>query len=152
MLNHRRDYYAGALLILLGLGAAYPGSQYSMGTPTRMGPGLFPTALGGLLALLGVIVAASASVIETENSYHGINRSPDWRGWSCICAGVVLFIVLAEYAGLLPATFACILVSALGDRTATLKNSLIFTAGVTLFGILLFSYVLRVQIPVLRGF
>ena len=49
-----------------------------------------------------------------------------------------------------PATFACVFVSALGDRTATLKSSLVLAAGVTVFGVLLFSYLLKVPFPIFR--
>jgi len=39
---------------------------------------------------------------------------PEWRAWLCILAGPILFIILGSLGGLLPATFACVFVSALG--------------------------------------
>ena len=50
----------------------------------------------------------------------------------------------------MPATFTCVFVSALGDRTATLKSSLLLATGVTLVGGFLFSYVLKVPFPLFR--
>jgi hypothetical protein len=64
---------------------------------------------------------------------------------------VVLFVLLADNVGLLPAIFACVFVAALGTRITTLKEALLLAAGVTIFGIGLFSYVLKVPFPILRG-
>ena len=52
---------------------------------------------------------------------------------------------------MIPAIFACVFVCALGDKTSTLKGSLIMSAGVTVFGVILFSYLLGVPLPLLRG-
>ena len=55
-------------------------------------------------------------------------------GWVCIILGPVFFIVFGRFFGLLPATFACVFVSALGDRDTTLRGATILSAGVTVFG------------------
>ena len=49
--------------------------------------------------------------------------NPQWYAWACIIAGPVLFIICGEYGGLIPATFACVFVSALGDREIILKHA-----------------------------
>ena len=150
----RRDYYAGGLLIVMGASAAYIGSSYQIGSLTKMGPGFFPTCLGVLLAFMGVLVSLAASTTATASGpdlHHGIQASPDWRGWTCIGGSVIAFITLSEYAGLLPATFFCVFIAAAGDRSSTLKGSAALAAGITVFGLVLFSYVLRVQIPIIRG-
>ncbi|MDB5650867.1 MAG: tripartite tricarboxylate transporter TctB [Hyphomicrobiales bacterium] len=154
----RRDYYAGTLMILIGVGAAYLGSTYQVGTLTRMGPGYFPLVLGVLLTFLGILIALSARRSAAEEpaglieSLHSVPAHPDWRGWSCVIGSVVSFIVLAEYAGLLPATFACVFIGAMGDRTATLKVSALLASGISVFALVLFAYILHVQIPIVRGF
>ena len=152
----RREYYAGGLLFVVGASAATIGSGYQVGSLTRMGPGFFPTCLGVLLAFMGILVALAsmgpkASTAPVVDTHHAMPAHPDWRGWSCIIGSVAAFIILAEYAGLLPATFFCVLIACFGDRTANLKGSLALSAGITIFGLVLFSYILRVQIPVIRG-
>ncbi len=57
---------------------------------------------------------------------------------------------MGEFFGMVPATFSCVFVSALGDRTSTLKGSALLAAGVTFFGTLLFSYVLQLPFPMFR--
>jgi uncharacterized BrkB/YihY/UPF0761 family membrane protein len=146
--SHRRDYYAGALMMLVGGGAALVGSQYQMGSLTRMGPGFFPTALGVLLAIIGIVIAGTAAYAPVPAIGEAPAPRPDWRGWLCITAAALLFIGLARHAGLMAATFACVFVAALGDRDNSWKNAALLAGGITAFGILLFSYLLRVQIPI----
>ena len=150
-LAHKRDFYAGGLMVLIGLGVALKGLTYRGGTLMHMGPGFLPTVLGVILALLGVVIALVASTqAETDDRDQGIlPEHPQWWGWLCILAGPVLFIVFGRYFGLIPGTFACVFVSALGDRTASLKNSLILAIVVTAFGVGLFSYFLQIPMPVL---
>ncbi len=142
----RRDYYAGALVMLLGTGAAIIGSRYNIGSLTRMGPGFFPTALGILLAFIGVLIAGSACYVSQSNAPDA-TTPPDWRGWLCIVSAAGLFIALAARAGLVPATLACVFVAALGDRGNSWREAGLLAIGITIFGTLLFVYVLRIQIP-----
>ena len=72
---------------------------------------------------------------------------PDWRGWLCIVSAAGLFIALAARAGLVPATLACVFVAALGDRGNSWREAILLAIGITIFGTLLFVYVLRVQLP-----
>jgi hypothetical protein len=158
--NERRDYYAGALLIAIGAGAAIIGARYQIGALTRMGPGFVPTALGVMLAFIGALLiflnwrAIRNGEIVQGLSQHGItaaNDTPDWWGWTCIISAVLAFVLLSEYAGLAPAIFFCVFIAARGDRTATWLSSFILAAGMTAFGLALFSGLLKVQIPIIRG-
>ncbi len=144
----QRDYYAGALMMLLGLITAHEGSTYPIGTLFQMGPGYFPLALGVLLIFLGILIAGTAS--SGPNAEEDvIPLRHEWRGWACIIAGPALFILLGHYGGMLPAIFACVFVSALGDRKSTLKSTTVLAAGVTVFGVLLFHYLLKLPMPML---
>ncbi len=150
ILKHKRDFYAGGLLVLIGAGAAVEAWSYNVGTLMHMGPGFLPVALGILLVLLGITISGTALATPVDEDEHILPPIPQWRGWACIIVGPLLFMLLGEYGGLIPATFACVFVSALGDRTATLKSSFLLALGVTFFGVLLFTYVLQVPFPILR--
>ncbi|MDR3485494.1 MAG: hypothetical protein P4M05_11375 [Bradyrhizobium sp.] len=56
----KRDYYAGGLMLLLGVGAAVTGSGYKVGSLAKMGPGFMPVMLGVVLAFLGILIAGTA--------------------------------------------------------------------------------------------
>lgn len=143
----KRDFRAGALVILIGMVAVVNGPRYGLGALTRMGPGFMPTVLGAILVLLGLVIAASA--LAARHSYAGTETAAQWRGWGCIIVGPLCFILLGTYGGLIPATFSCVFVCALGDEEATLKGSFVLAAIVTAFGVALFSYVLKVPMPLL---
>jgi hypothetical protein len=151
-LRKRRDFFAGGLMVLIGLGTGVEGTTLRIGSLRQMGPGFFPTALGVILAFVGVLIVLGArqpAGIAGDDD-DAIPDHPEWRGWLCILAGPILFIILGAYAGLLPATFACVFVASLGDRTTTVKEALVLATGVTIFGVILFSYVLHVSFPILR--
>ena len=147
----KRDYYAGGMMMLFGLGAVLEGSHYNMGTLVRMGPGFFPVALGVILTFMGLLIAGAALASKEGGDERFLPDNPQWLGWACIIGGPIMFIIFGIYGGMIPAVFACVFVCALGDKTATLKSSLILAAGVTLFGVLLFHYLLRIPFPLIRG-
>jgi hypothetical protein len=148
----RRDFCAGGLMILFGLIAAVNGPNYRVGTLMHMGPGFMPTVLGIILVLLGIAIAGTAAAVtaEQDSDENILPPSPQWLAWLCILAGPLMFIVFGSIGGMAPATFACVFVSALGDREATWKTSLILAAAMTVFGVLLFHYLLQVPMPVLE--
>ena len=148
----KRDYYAGGLMLLLGVGAAVTGSGYKFGSLARMGPGFLPVVLGVLLAFLGILIAGTALGASEPADEKFLPENPQWLGWFCILCGPILFIVLGTYAGMIPAVFACVFVCALGDKTATYRSSAILAAGITVFGVVLFHYLLGIPFPLLRGF
>jgi hypothetical protein len=147
----KRDYYAGGLMVLLGVGAAVTGTGYKFGTLARMGPGFMPVMLGIVLAFIGVLIAGTALASSEPDDRKFLPDNPQWLGWLCIIGGPILFIIFGEYGGMIPAVFACVFVCALGDNTATYKSSLVLAAGVTVFGVVLFHYLLGIPFPLLRG-
>jgi hypothetical protein len=146
MLQHKRDYYAGGLMILLGLGMALKGPSYRPGTLMHMGPGFMPTALGVILVFLGILIAMSAIATPAGEDERILPENPQWWGWFCILAGPVLFIILGSYFGMAPAIFGCVFFSALGDRDGTWRNSALLGIIVTGYGVALFSGLLQVPL------
>ena len=148
-LVRKRDFYAGGLMVLLGLGVALKGASYRAGTLMHMGPGFLPTALGVLLVLLGIAIAVVAlAPVEGDSDQSILPEHPQWWAWFCILMSPVLFITFGHYFGMAPATFACVFIAALGDKTATLKSTIVLAAFVTVFGVALFSYFLQVPMPI----
>ena len=148
-LVQKRDFYAGLMLIFFGCVAILGAHQNPFGTLMHMGPGFFPTVLGYILIGLGILVGLMS--LETLHEPDRIlPERPEWLGWACILAGPVLFMLFGEYGGMAPGTFACVFVAALGDRSATWKSSFILALGVTFFGCILFSYVLKIPFPIFR--
>jgi hypothetical protein len=135
-----RDYCGGALMFLLGIGAIVYGSTYRMGSLSRMGPGFFPVSLGVILALAGVAIGVRARFAGREGAAKVL--PPEWRGWFCIAMSIVAFVVLGKYAGMLPATFAIVFISALGDRDNTLLSASVLGLGACVICVVVFWWAL----------
>ena len=54
---------------------------------------------------------------------------------------------LQRYAGLVPATIACVFISAMGDRGTSLKEAFLLSIGVAIFGAVVFYFLLKVNLP-----
>jgi hypothetical protein len=144
-----KDYYGGGLMLLLGLGAIWKGFDYHIGTLSRMGPGYFPVGVGAILALMGILIMAGAIRQPAEQGAK-TSHPPEWRGWSAIVLGTIAFIVFGRYGGLLPATFAIVFISALGDRQNTVKSAFILAAAMVVVCLVVFSWALQLQFPLFR--
>lgn len=137
-------------MALIGAAVTLDSTTYDVGTLTHMGPGMFPLMLGVVLTFIGILIFGTALATPLGADERILPEQREWRGWACILVGPILFIVFGEFFGMAPATFVCVFVSALGDRTSTLKSSAILAAGVTFFGCLLFSYILQLPFPIFR--
>jgi len=144
--QYNRDYYGGALMIFLGLWAAIQGRTYAVGTLSHMGPGFFPTALGVILAGLGIAIALGARRAPKDAPGEK-PLPPEWRGWICIIASVVAFIVIAKWGGFVPATFAITFISAMGDRENTVLEAAILSAAMVAICIVVFWWALKMPFP-----
>ena len=143
---HAREYYGGVLMILIGLGAIVQGSSYKIGSLTAMGSGFFPVSLGAILVLLGIWIAGAAHLAPDEATED--EKEPlEWRGWFCNLGSVVAFVVLGKYGGLLPATFAVVFISALGDRENSWFSALLLAAAMSIVCVVVFWWALQVQFP-----
>jgi Tripartite tricarboxylate transporter TctB family len=148
-LVRKRDFYAGGLMILLGLGIALKGATYRAGTLMHMGPGFLPTALGVILVLVGIAIAAVAlAPSEAGEDQRILPESPQWWAWLCILMSPVVFIFFGRYFGMAPGTFGCVFIAALGDKNATWRGTFVLATVVTIFGVTLFSYFLQVPMPI----
>src|SRR3569833_4626565 len=144
-----KDYYGGGLMLLLGLGTIWKGFDYHIGTLSRMGPGYFPVIVGAVLALMGALIALGARSAAAPGKAKQA-PPPEWRGWFCVVAATVAFIVLGRYGGLLPATFAVVFIAALGDRQNTIKSAILLAIAMVVVCLIVFSWALQLQFPLFR--
>lgn len=159
-----KDQLAGALMVLVGIGAVYFARPLALGTLMQMGPAYFPTALGIILACLGAAIAfgslrrtESASLPEfpgepadviaaAQSVAEQADNKPDWRGWSCILGGFVAFIILFKYTGAVPAATAIAAISAFGERGNSWKSALALAVFVNAVLIVVFWYALQMPL------
>ncbi len=138
-------------MVIIGLSAVSAGLTYQVGSLTSMGAGFFPVAVGALLAVVGVLIAVTARDLDGPEAHHAGSHSrlPDLRGSICIIVGTIAFVVLGKYGGLLPATFAIVFISALGDRSNTLLRAVVLSVMMCVIALVVFSWALKLQLPLL---
>src|ERR1700680_1849764 len=94
-IRHPKDFFAGLIFVAFGVAAIAIGSNYTLGSAARMGPGYFPRILGILLIVLGAILTLRALRLA---------GSPipawKWRPMLVVLGSVVLFGLILNYAGL----------------------------------------------------
>ena len=143
--RRRRDLIGGVLTTLLGMAAVVQGRTYDVGSFARMGPGFFPVGLGSLLVVLGAALVVGATMSRRGEETTAFR--PEWRGWFCVVASLIVFVVLGRYGGLVPATFAIVFIAALGDRENSWLHALLLALAMVAVAVIVFSWALRIQFP-----
>jgi len=148
----KHKYYAIGFLLLIGAATTWASLDYSIGTLARMGPGYFPLLLGLLLIALALLLAItpdSAEEIQADAAREPLPAMVQrrLRAWGAIAGGMIAFIVIGRFGGLVPATFVLIFVSAMGDAKNSLKACFWLAVGVVAFAVLVFHYGMQMQFP-----
>lgn len=134
--NHR-DLWAGVMFFGFGVAFALLSQQYQIGTAARMGPGYFPTILGVLLALLGLIIFANAFA---RSNHEATIAAVGWREIMLVLGSVALFAVTLPSLGIVVAITALIGVSSLASHEFRLRDT-----GISIVVLLILSYVVFVK-------
>jgi hypothetical protein len=144
----RQDFWAGLLLLGTGAAALLIAREYPFGTVLRMGPGFFPRVLGGILVLFGLHVMVRGLRGGGEEIAGG--WSP--RALVLLPLSMVLFGLLVERAGFVPALAALVFGSAAAGREFRLVEVLLLTVALTALSVAVFVWALGLPYPLVRGF
>jgi uncharacterized membrane protein len=144
---NNRDFLAGLLFVVLGGLAVALARDYPIGSTMRMGPGYFPTALGGILLLFGVYV-----LLRGVRSGDEVKGEWGYRPLALITLSIVLFGFLLDRVGMVPAIVATLFAAAAAGREFRLKEVLLLAVVMTAFSVVVFSYGLKLPYPLLGGY
>jgi hypothetical protein len=133
------------MFTVAGLAAVYIGQDYSMGTAGRMGPAYFPTVLGALLAVVGLIIFGRSFFGKQEEGIHEFAVKP----LLLVLAAVLVFGFLFREAGLMIAIPALIFISAVASPKFRILPIALLAIGLSLFSWFLFVKMLGLPLPVL---
>src|SRR5437660_3146166 len=102
-LLHNKDFWSGILLAAVGVTAVIIARDYNFGTALRMGPGYFPSVLGGALVLFGLYLVVAG--LKRNDKIEG-----NWslRALIVLPLSLVLFGLLMDRAGFVPALIVLI--------------------------------------------
>ena len=137
------DFWTGLLFGGFGLFVAvYAVTHYRMGSALRMGPGYFPAWIGGLVALLGLILMVSA--LRFEGAPLPRLRL---RPTLLVLAGSVAFGYLLKPLGLVLATAVLVLISAAGGHEFRWREVVPLALALAVFAVGVFVYGLGLPFP-----
>ena len=148
-IRHPKDFLTGLMFMLFGAAAIFFAADYNIGSAAKMGPGYFPFALGGLLAVLGAALLLR-SVFWTKGSQTG--PVFQFKPLVLILSSVVLFGLLLLPLGLLVSTTLLVVVSSMASHEFRWKEALLNAAALIFIVWVVFVYGLDFQVPIWPAF
>jgi len=141
-----KDFLAGLIFLLIGAAAMLVARGYPLGSAMRMGPGYFPTVLGGILCLFGLYVMQRGLRSGTP-----IKGEWGWRPLALVTLSMVLFGFVITRAGLVPALIAMFFAAALAGREFRFREVLSLSLLMSAFAVAVFVYGLKLPLRLLGG-
>jgi hypothetical protein len=144
----RKDFWSGLMLIAIGGGAVVIARNYQFGSSLRMGPGYFPTILGASLVMFGIYFIIQGLRSGAEK----LEGSWSLRALIILPLSLVLFGLLIDRAGFIPALLALIIGSATASRQFRLIEVLLFSVFLTAACVIVFVWALGLPYELIAGF
>ena len=137
-----KDFWAGLIFIAIGGGFILLAQQYRLGDLHRMGPAMFPTLVGALLAGLGAVITLRSLLFDGEPVPRFYARP---IGISLFA--IVLFGIALQRLGLIAAVAVLVLVGAYASRDVRPWENLALAAIMILFSVGVFVWLLGLPLP-----
>ena len=143
IIRHPKDFVAGLIFIGFGIAAIVLGSEYSLGTAARMGPGYFPRILGILLITLGAALSLRALRLQGTRipAWH-------WRPTLIVLGSVVFFGLIVTRLGLVLSTIVLIVLSSVASHEFRRKEAALSAIALAALAVGVFVIGLKLQLPI----
>ena len=155
-IRHPKDFIAGLIFIAFGVTAIVVGSNYTLGTAARMGPGYFPRVLGTLLILLGGALSVRSLWLQGSPL-----PSWKWRPTLVVLGSVVLFGlciapprvfgVALPSLGLVLSTVILIMLSSSASTEFRPREAMVSSVLLAALAVGVFVIGLKLQLPIWPG-
>ena len=157
MLKHlnigSKSLASGGILFVVGLVVFIGSWSYEIGSLRRMGPGYFPMLLGAALCMFAVLIVG-LEFFNKKNKSAESSKTEDIDGIALrpmimLPVAILLFALLLESWGLVPAVFACVTAAGLAEKQNRWPLVLLIAVSTVLFTSLVFVYALGVPLRLL---
>ncbi len=153
-IKSQKDFFAGLMFTLVGIGFAWGASTYNVGNGARMGPGYFPLMLGIVMTLIGIAIMFTGLSVETEDG-EPIGKWA-WKQIVFILGANIAFGILLgglpsiglPAMGMIIAIYALVLISSLAGNEFHLPKVLILATVLAVGSYVAFIWALKLQIQV----
>jgi putative tricarboxylic transport membrane protein len=137
-----KDFWAGLFFVAIALGFIGLSYPYGIGNMHRMGPALFPTLVGALLVVLGLLIALRAFAVDGPPlpRFHA-------RPIVVSLIAIALFGVALAHGGLIAAVAVLVVVSAGASRESKPLETIGLVLLLIAFSVAVFVWLLGLPIP-----
>jgi hypothetical protein len=137
-----KDFWAGLIFVAIGGGFVLLAQEYRLGDMHRMGPALFPSLVGALLAALGAFIALRAFALDGP-------PVPRFEARPILVSllAIVLFAIALQWVGLVAAVAVLVLIGANAARDVRVLDVLALAAGMIVFSVAVFVWLLGLPLP-----
>ena len=142
-LRSGQDLLCGVMFAAIGAAALWIGRAYPMGTPLRLGSGVFPWLLSWGLIGIGAIIFVKGLLTDGPRL-----TAWAWRPVLLITLAAVCFALLIEPAGLVVTMLVLMTLGALAGEGHSLRQLAIFFPVMILLGVGIFIWGLGMPIKV----
>lgn len=147
-----RDFYGGLALIAVAILAIFASGDLPGQHGFAFGPGTAPRIFASLLAIIGAIVALGGLLMDGPPIEKFAIRGPAYVVTAILLfAGMIRGMHVGPISipslGLVISTFTAFMVSIMGSSEMRWVESLIAAAGMTVFCVILFVYLLGLPFP-----
>ena len=139
-----QDFWTGCAFVAFGAATVALARDYPLGTAARMGPAYFPTALGGLLAGIGLLILLK-SLVSSEGG--NVARVHPWLLVRVVVA-VAAFALLLDPLGLVATSVIVVMLAASAGHEFRFGEALVNALVLATLSYLLFVWGLNQTIPV----
>jgi putative tricarboxylic transport membrane protein len=145
-LRNNKRFLSGLMFLAIGGYSIYVAQDYPMGSALRMGPGYFPIVLSGILLAFGIweLIIGILKPVPVVGNWS-------LRALIILPASAVIFGILMEWAGFIPAMIALIYASAWSSAEFKFWEVTALAIGLTAASVGLFIYGLGLPYPLLTG-
>jgi hypothetical protein len=141
-IRSQKDFWCGVIFFAIGVAFMVLAGEYRMGTAARMGPGFFPTMLGGVMAALGLTLVVPA-FLRDGDAFPRLH----FRPMLMILLGIAVFAVLLQPLGFVLAAAALMVVGGFADPDLRFLESVALSIFLTAFCVGVFVLLLGLPMP-----
>jgi putative tricarboxylic transport membrane protein len=144
--RNNRDFFAGLFFILIGAAAMWISRDYPMGSALRMGPGYFPTVLGGIVVVFGIYVLIKG-IVNNEK----VVGNWSLRALIVLPIATWIFGVMMENVGFIPALVVLMYTSSIAGKEFKFLEVTIMAVVMVIVCTGVFIYGLGLPYPLFKG-
>ena len=145
-LQQNPDILAGIMFIGVGAIGMWIARDYPFGSALRMGPGYFPTVLGGIMVAMGIY-----TLLMGLKRQDKIKRTWSVRALIILPLTTLVFGFMMEHAGFVPAVFVLAVLAATASPEFHWLEQIILAVGLTIGCVALFIWGIGLPYPLFAG-